>query len=351
LTAINVDIRNYDDVYDDTSALTGVLLVDTNAINMALYDAISCEIVDEDNPTQYFKCIKNDIEIANTKNAHLKDGIAMTRFMYHLKHTIKDDADATEISIADTLESFRQQQPLYQGPSFDTICAYKDNAAIIHYHATSEHCSHVEASHMLMIDSGGQYLDGTTDITRTFVLGDTTAEERRGFTLVLKGFLQLMYATFKEGTYSNTLDFIAREPLLKEHLDFRHSTGHGVGHYLNVHEMPVLITNNPNHTMILEAGMVTSDEPGVYIEGHYGIRHENELLCVKDTTNDYGDYLRFEPLTLCPIDPDGIDYSLLTHEEIAMLNDYQQRIYDSLKDHLPDNERLWLKKLTQPYQH
>lgn len=342
---VNVTIKDYDDVYEDTALLEGVLLVDTKAINMALYDAINCDIIDEANPTQYFKCIKNDVEIKNTKNAHLKDGIAMTKFMYYLKNNDLKGED--EITIANKLLSYRQQQPLFVEPSFSTICAYGSNAAIIHYEATPDNFSPVDNSHMLMIDSGGQYLDGTTDITRTFVLGDITEEEKHGFTLVLKGFLRLQNAIFNDATYSDALDFIAREPLAKEHLDYRHSTGHGVGHFLNVHENPVSITMRHPFAIRFEPGMITSDEPGLYVDGEYGIRHENELLCVEAKTNEYGRFLTFEPLTLCPIDLEGVDVTMLTDKEKQWLNDYHQLIYTSLKDHLTDEERVWLKFATR----
>jgi Xaa-Pro aminopeptidase len=344
--AKGVTIKDYDEIYHDVSLLEGQLLVDLSAINYKLYASISCEMYDSENPTQYFKCIKNDTEIKNTTHAHIKDGVAVTQFMYWLKHHKMTDED-TEVSIADKLESFRKKQSLYLEPSFDTICAYKENGAIIHYHATSDHCARVYNKGMLMIDSGGQYLDGTTDITRTFVLGELSEDERRDFTLVLKCFLNLMNLKFPHGMTGINIDTVARAPLWEYGMDFRHGTGHGVGHFLNVHEGPQGIRPYDEEPTTIEPGMITSDEPGYYKPDAYGIRHENLLLCVKDEETEYGQFLSFKPLTLVPIDLDGVDVSLLSPKQRTWLNDYHKKVYDTLHSFLNEDERAWLKEATK----
>nr|WP_033162062.1 aminopeptidase P family protein [Sharpea azabuensis] len=346
--SIGVTIKDYDAIYEDVSKLEGTLLVDLNAINYALYESINCEIADGINPSQYFKSTKNEVEIANTKNAHLKDGVAVTRFMYWLKHNV-GHVPMSEISVADKLEDYRREQDLFLEPSFATICAYGSNGAIIHYQATKESNATISNKGMLMIDSGGQYLDGTTDITRTFVLGDLSNEERHDFTLVAKSWLHLMYARFPHGMTGINLDTYARAPMWAEGKDFKHGTGHGVGHLLNVHEGPQGIRpkQRTGENAVFEAGMITSDEPGYYREGHYGIRHENELLCVEDGETEYGTFLRFEPLTYVPLDLDGIDTNMLTDEEKAMLNDYHQFVYEKIAPLLNDEEREWLSIYTR----
>lgn len=343
---IKVSIKDYDSIYDDVSKLGGTVLCDFNRMNYALYDSIEAKIVNSDNPSQYFKAIKNDIEIKNTKKAHIKDGVAVTKFMYWLKNEAENE---TELSIQEKLLSFRKKQKLFMQPSFATICGYKDHGAIVHYHSTEETNVIVKKEGLLLIDSGGQYLDGTTDITRMFVMGDLTDRERRDFTLVLKGFLNLMHAEFLYGTNGTQLDILARMPLARYGLDFRHGTGHGIGHFLNVHEGPQSIRpRNLNGTPIaFEAGMITSDEPGVYIAGSHGIRHENELLCVNLEKNEYGQFMGFETITYVPIDLDGVDISLLNEEEKNWLNEYHQMVYDKIHTHLTKKEEQWLKHYTR----
>lgn len=344
-----VEIRSYDDIYLDTKRLSGQVLVDLSAINYAIYSFIDCEIMEGSNPSQYFKSIKSDVEIENTKHAHLKDGVAMTKFMYWLKTSMPDDA--TECSITDKLLSFREAQELFTDISFNTITAYKENAALMHYHPSHEHDVHVKKEGMLLIDSGGQYLDGTTDITRTFILGEISETERKYFTYVLKAMLKMQEAVFLYGANGIWIDGLVRHELWKQHIDFQCGTGHGVGHFLNVHEGPNDIRprlRDPRKpSAIQEAGMITTDEPGVYIEGQFGIRLENELLCVEDIKNEYGQWMKFEPLTLCPIDLDGLDVSLLTTDERESLNKYHEFVRESLKPYLTDEENEWLKTYTR----
>ena len=342
----NVIIKDYEDVYKDVANLNGTLLVDLSHINYQLFNHINCEFYDEPNPTQWFKAIKNETEIKNTTWAHIKDGVAVTKFMYYLKNNIQEGTH-TEMSLAQKLEDFRKEQVNYIEPSFDTICAYKENGAIIHYQATKEHNSVVKPEGLLMIDSGGQYLEGTTDITRTFVLGDLTNEERRDFTLVAKCWLGLMNLKFPYGMTGVNVDTVARAPLWAYGLDFRHGTGHGVGHFLSVHEGPQGIRPFDEESVKIEPGMITSDEPGVYIEGSHGIRHENLLLCVKAEKTDYGQFLKFVPLTMVPLDLDGLDVSLLSEQEKAQLNSYHDQVYKTISPYLTKEEREWLAIYTR----
>lgn len=342
----HVTIKDYEDIYDDVAQLEGNVLVDLNAINYKLFNSIHGEVYDEDNPTQWFKAIKNETEIKNATAAHIKDGVAVTKFMYWLKNNIAEGSHS-EMEIANKLEEFRKQQENYLEPSFATICAYKENGAIIHYQATKEHNSPVGPSGLLMIDSGGQYLEGTTDITRTFVLGPITAEEKRDFTIVLKCWLNLMYLKFPYGMTGVNLDTVARAPLWQYGLDFRHGTGHGVGHFLNVHEGPQAFRSYDEESPKIEPGMITSDEPGVYIDGSHGIRHENLLLCVKDKETEYGQFLKFKPLTMVPLDLDGVDVSLLSDDQRKWLNDYHHQVYETIAPYLTHEEREWLNIYTR----
>lgn len=339
----SIMIKNYFDIYQDIKNIEGKVLLDTASVNYALVSNLKDEqIIDKTNPSQLMKAIKNDTEIKATKNAHLKDGIAVTKFMYWLKQNI-GKMTLDEVSIADQLFQFRKQQDLLTDVSFSTICAYGPNAALMHYHATKDNCSKVDAKGLLLIDSGGQYLDGTTDITRTFVLGEVTEKEKRDFTIALKAMLRLQNAHFIKGvTTGENLDILARGVIYEYNLDYRCGTGHGVGHYLGVHEGPngirpkALSINSP-----ILPGMITTDEPGVYNEGEFGIRHENELLCVEGETNEYGTFLHFEPITYVPFDLAGIDYDYLSNKEIESLNDYQKMVFSQLENYLTDEEKAW----------
>ncbi|MBS5112297.1 MAG: aminopeptidase P family protein [Coprobacillus cateniformis] len=345
----DVLIKSYSQIYDDVAQLQGRVLLNTNNINYQLFSQIECDIVDGMNPSQAFKAIKNEVEIENTKNAHIKDGVAMTKFMYWLK-TNYGKIPMDEISISDKVASFRQQQDLFTDLSFTTICGWNENAALMHYHATDEDHAAVEGNGFLLIDSGGQYLDGTTDITRTYALGEVSAIQKKHFTMVLQGMLALQNAHFLYGASGLSLDILARTPMWEEDIDYQCGTGHGVGHFLNVHEGPQGIRPRPRlqgEECKLEAGMIVTDEPGIYLEGQYGIRIENELLCVNGVENEYGQFMHFDTLTYVPIDLDAIDESLLTYKEKKWLNDYHQAVYEKISPYLTDEEKTWLKDYTK----
>lgn len=345
----NVIIKDYQDIYQDAHELTGRVLLSTKHINYQLFEAIQCQVVDGMNPSQAFKSIKNDVEIQNSQNAHIKDGVAMTKFMYWLKNNyVKIDMD--EMSVSDKVLEFRQQQDLFIEPSFTTICAWKDNAALMHYHPTKEQYSPIDQDGMLLIDSGGQYMDGTTDITRTFVLGQITPIQKKHFTMVLQGMLTLQNAHFLHGCTGQSLDILARSPMWSEDIDYQCGTGHGVGHLLNVHEGPQGFRyklRSMDENVTLEPGMNITDEPGIYLEGQYGIRIENELLCVKGVENEYGQFLHFEPLTFVPIDLDAIEVDMLSQKEKNWLNQYHQEVYDKISPYLNEDEKQWLKDYTK----
>ena len=339
-------IKNYNDIYDDVEKLTGKVLLDKQIVNYEICRRLNCEIVNGPNPTQLFKAIKNKTEIKATKYAHIKDGVAVTKFMYWLKTNV-GKIPMDEVSISDKLEEFRRAQKDFYDLSFDTICAYKENAALMHYKAEPGKCATVTNEGLLLIDSGGQYFDGTTDITRTFVLGNISDIERRDFTIALKALLRLQDAHFIAGTTGPNLDLFAREMIYKYNLDYRCGTGHGVGHFLNVHEGPngFRPKDRPgsNPMCAFEPGMITTDEPGVYIENSHGVRHENELLCVETDNNEYGQFLRFEPITMVPFDLDGLDLNLLSNHEIKQINEYHQLVFDTIAPYLTSEEKSWLQ--------
>lgn len=321
------------------------ILMDPDTVSYKLYlEVKKNRILFGENPSYAMKAVKNDVQIEGLRSCHLSDGIAMTKFMCWLKQNI-GSVPMTELSISDRLEAERKKQPLYQGPSFDTICAYKEHAAMMHYSSTEESNVELKPEGLLLIDSGGQYLTGTTDVTRTFVLGPVTAEERRNFTLVLKSMLSLGDAKFLLGCRGSSLDILARGPLWQEGIDYRCGTGHGVGHFLGVHEGPNAFRWQIRENQldaVLVPGMVTTDEPGVYVPGQYGIRTENMLLCRKQKQNEYGSFLEFEHLTLVPIDMDGVDETLLSEKELQLLRDYHRLVFDRLSPHLTEAEADWL---------
>ena len=342
----SIYIKNYNDIYDDVEKLTGKVLLDKQIVNYEICRRLNCEIVNGPNPTQLFKAIKNKTEIEATKFAHIKDGVAVTKFMYWLKTNV-GKIPMDEVSISDKLEEFRKAQKDFYDLSFDTICAYKENAALMHYKAEPGKCATVTNEGLLLIDSGGQYFDGTTDITRTFVLGNISDIERRDYTVALKALLRLQDARFIAGTTGPNLDLFAREMVYKYNLDYRCGTGHGVGHFLNVHEGPngFRPKDRPgsNAMCAFEPGMITTDEPGIYIENSHGVRHENELLCVETANNEYGQFLRFEPITMVPFDLDGLDLNLLSNHEIEQINEYHQLVFDTIAPYLTSEEKSWLQ--------
>jgi Xaa-Pro aminopeptidase len=296
------------------------------------------------------KSIKNPIELENLRSAHIKDGVAVTKFMYWLKTNV-GKIPMSEMSASDYLANLRAQIDTYIDLSFDTIAAYKANAAMMHYSATPETDAWLQPEGMLLVDSGGQYYEGTTDITRTFILGPVTDEEKKHFTLVAKSMLNLANAKFLYGCTGYNLDILARGPLWNIGIDYRCGTGHGVGYLLSVHESPNGFRwkqiPDRNDSAILEEGMVTTDEPGVYIEGSHGIRTENEFICVKDELNEYGQFMRFEMLTWAPIDLDGIDPQWLNPDDLHQLNEYHAQVYKKLSPYLNEDEKAWLLHYTR----
>ena len=341
-------VRDYSEIDSFLKDQHTNVLLDPDLTNYFHYNLLfKCKIIEDKNPTELMKAVKNETQMEHLKECHINDGVAMTKFMYWLKKNV-GKIPMTERSISDHLEAERKKQPDYVGLSFETICAYKDHAAMMHYQSTEESDIAVTAEGMLLIDSGGQYYGGTTDVTRTFILGPISDEERKYFTLVLKSMLTLADAKFLSGCRGSNLDILAREPLWEEGVDYRCGTGHGVGYFLGVHEGPNAFrwrSNPENLDAVLQPGMVITDEPGVYVPGKYGIRTENMLLCRKWQQNEYGAFLHFEPLTLVPIDLDGVDLSLFNDKENQLLRDYQQLVYDNLAPHLEGDEVSWLKTL------
>lgn len=336
----NIIIQPYLNVYSELKKLSGPVLYDLRKINYELYTSLNekYEHVNKPNPTQKLKSIKNDVELNNTIQAHIKDGVAVTNFMYQLKHMKKA---SSEIILMDDLYNYRKEQELFYDISFNTICGYQQNGALMHYFATPENHSNVELEGLLLVDSGGQYLDGTTDITRTFAMGPITNEQKIDFTMVLKGVLRLQNAKFLAGTTGEQLEFLAREMIFQHGLNYRCGTGHGVGHFGGVHEGPHGLS--PRANMAIEPGTITTNEPGIYHEGKYGIRLENEMICREDFSNEYGSFYSFETITMCPFDLDAVDYSLLMQNELEQLNNYHNEVYNKLAPHLKPEVKTWLK--------
>lgn len=345
LKEAGVSIHSYEDIEHFLGNLTvKSILLNPSKTNYAIYSAIgpNCQIIKGASPVTLLKAIRNEQEIAGIHNAMQRDGVALTKFLIWLEKAVPQGKE-TEISIDKKLHEFRAAQPLYMGESFDTIAGYKEHGAIVHYEATPETDVTVEPKGFLLLDSGAQYLDGTTDITRTIALGELTEEEKTDYTLILKGHIALAMAVFPEGTRGAQLDVLARMPIWQHRMNFLHGTGHGVGHFLNVHEGPQSIRMNEN-PVALKAGMVTSNEPGVYKAGSHGIRIENLVLTVPAGEGMFGNYLKFETVTLCPICKKGIIKEMLTAEEIDWLNDYHQHVYEKLSPDLNREEQEWLKR-------
>ena len=322
------------------------ILLDSDAVNYTLYKAVEREIVDTPSPVTMMKAVKNEREIAGFRSAMLKDGIAMVKFLKWLKPAVEAGGQ-TEMSVDKKLTALKSEQSLFRGLSFDTIVGYEEHGAIVHYEATDETDATLQPKGLLLIDCGTQYQDGTTDVTRTIALGPLTEEQKRVYTLVLKGHIDLQMLHFPDGATGTQLDAIARQPLWQNGLNFLHGTGHGVGSYLNVHEGPHQIRMEWKPAK-LRAGMTVTDEPGIYLEGRFGVRIENTLVIVPAEETECGKFLHFEPLTLCPIDTQPIVKHLLTDDERRWLNDYHSLVYERLKDHLDDGERGWLATATAP---
>ncbi len=344
-----IQIEGYDKVIDYVKGieLESRIFVDPSRINRWLYKGIpeECEIVEGTNITTEIKAIKNSREIENQKNAYIKDGVALVKFLYWLDKNV-GNAKITEVSASEKLEEFRQEQEGFIEPSFDTIAAYKENAAMMHYSADENSNYELKREKMFLVDSGGQYYDGTTDITRTIVLGDITEEEKRDYTLTLKGHINLINARFLYGATGTHLDTLARYPLWQEGIDYKCGTGHGIGFLLNVHEGPHRISPVLNDVK-LEKGMVVTIEPGVYKAGKHGIRIENVAVVVEDIKTESGQFMKFETISYCPIDLAGVDIGLLTEDERSWLNDYHEEVYDKLAPYLNDEEKKWLKEETR----
>ncbi|MEZ3502082.1 MAG: aminopeptidase P family protein [Lachnospiraceae bacterium] len=353
LSENEIQVKEYGTVYQDLSELGPGLnvLMDKRKVNYRLLTSIpqGAKLIDKSSPSELMKAVKNETELKNLRIAHLKESIAFTRLMYWVKTNVRKQ-EMTELSVSEYLNERRKEQEHYLGESFSPICAYGPNAAIVHYSADRKSNAAVEAKGFLLVDAGGHYLEGTTDTTRTFVLGELTEEQKRMFTAVCRANLNLANARFLYGCTGYTLDVLCREPLWQLGTDYKHGTGHGVGYLLNVHEGPNAFrwkAPEGEKPAVLEAGMVTTDEPGIYVEGEYGIRTENELVCVKGTENEYGQFMEFEIVTLVPIDLDGIVPEEMTLTERKYLNDYHQKVYNTLSSYLSGEEREWLKVSTR----
>ena len=354
LSKENVQIKGYEEVYEFIKNIdeNEVVLIDTSKVNYAIYNNIPSNVqkIEERNPSILFKSIKNEIELKNIRNSHIKDGVAFTKFMYWLKNNI-GKIEITEISATQKLEEFRREQDKFIEPSFSTIAAYKDHAAMMHYSATEESNYKLEPRDLFLVDSGGQYFDGTTDITRTIALGPIPENVRKDFTNVVRGMIRLSKAKFLYGCRGYNLDILARGPLWEEGIDYKCGTGHGIGFVLNVHEGPNgfrwKVREDIDDSCILEEGMVTTNEPGVYVENSHGIRIENEIVVRKAEKNEYGQFMDFEVITFAPIDLDAIDESLILKDEKVYLNNYHKQVYDKISPYLNEEEKQWLKTYTR----
>ena len=349
---VNVTLHPYNDIYEDIKKLDAseTALIDPMKMNYALYKNIPCKIVEAANPTILMKAMKNDVELENIKEAHIKDGIAITKFMYWIK-TRYDKEDITELSSADKLTSLRAAQEGYIRDSFEPLCAFADHAAMMHYSPSKETDVVLKEGAMFLNDTGGGYYEGSTDITRTFILGSIDQDMKKYFTAVVRAMMNLSRANFLYGCHGYNLDVLVRQPIWDLNIDFQCGSGHGVGYLGNVHEPPtgfrwyVVPSKNEHHQ--LEEGMVITDEPGIYEDGKFGIRIENEFIVRKGELNKYGQFMHFETITFAPIDLDGIDPEEMTKSEREWLNNYHKDVYEKIGPHLTDEEREWLKEYTR----
>jgi Xaa-Pro aminopeptidase len=349
-----IQVKPYDSIYEDIDVLGGKkILIDPKRVNLAIYmklEEAGADIVEAQNPTVHMKSVKNEAEISNLTDVHIDDGAALTEFIFWVKRKVKSGERITEAQAADYLDSLRAKISDFIEPSFDTISAYGANAAMMHYHAGADSAV-LEPRNMLLVDSGGQYLRGTTDVTRTIVLGSLSAEQIRHYTLALKGMLRLTNAHFLYGCTGYNLDILAREALWEEGVDYRCGTGHGIGYLLNVHEAPNGFrwkhNIGKNDLGVFETGMVTSNEPGVYVEGGYGIRIENEIIVESDYENEYGAWLKFRTLTCAPIDLEAVDVTLLSEKEKQTLNAYHKWVREKLSPRFEGETREWLLEATR----
>lgn len=353
LAEAKIQVKEYAEFLQDVAALKNEkILLERKKASFAVCESLdaSCRIIDEMNPCATMKAVKNATEIENMRRAHLKDGIAVTKFMYWLKHTI-GTCDMTEMTAAHKIEELRAEQGNYIEPSFVTIAAYKENAAMCHYHPSDEVCKKLKPEGLLLVDSGGQYLEGTTDITRTYALGPLTEKEKEYYTIVAAAMLKVSTMKFLHGCRGINLDYTIREAFWKRGLDFAHGTGHGVGYLSNVHERPNglrwKVVPERQDSAVIEPGMICSDEPGLYFAGDFGTRTENLILCVEDEKNEYGQFLKFEFLTKAPIDLEALDTRFMDDADIERLNTYHKDVYETISPYMNDEEKEWLKHVTR----
>ncbi|OHW63417.1 Xaa-Pro dipeptidase [Andreesenia angusta] len=343
-----VEIRDYQDIEHYVSSLgDSKVYLDSSKLNSRIYNFIpECvRKLEGDDIVERLKAVKNPVQLKNYKDCQERDGVAMVKFLCWLEGALYEER-VTEINVAEKIEEYRRMSGFYIEPSFETIAGYKDHGAIVHYKATEDSAYELKREGLLLVDTGGQYLDGTTDITRTISLGNPTADEKRDYTLVLKGHIALSEAVFPHGTTGSKLDSIARLPLWKDGKDYRHGTGHGVGYLLSVHEGPQRISPLHNE-VVLEEGMLITNEPGYYKEGHYGIRIENILAVKLERETEYGKYFRFKVMTHCPLELDLVETSLLDGKERSWINHYHREVYRKISPYLEDGERFWLRRKTR----
>jgi Xaa-Pro aminopeptidase len=353
LAADGVTFRPYNDIYAYVKGISpgSTAMMDLRVVNSAILSSVpeGVTVLDQPDPTELPKAIKNPTEVENFRLAHVKDGVAVTRFMRWLKENV-GKIPMTEISVAQKLEEFRDEEENSMGPSFHPIIAWGPHGAIVHYSATEETNIPLEPRSFLLADTGGHYLEGSTDITRTFALGELTDEEKEIYTLVLKGHLNLAAARFRYGCTGRNFDYLARQPFWDRNMDYNHGTGHGVGYLLNIHEGPQGFrwkSTGKNEEAVFEPGMITSNEPGMYLEGKFGVRLENMIVCVEGETNQYGRFLHFENLTMVPFDLDAIVVDLLTKREKELLNAYHTQVRETLLPRLNAEDGAWLTQATR----
>lgn len=349
-----VTLRPYEAIYEFVKGYGegASVLLSSDAVNSALYELVSAKaiVIDAPNPTIAMKAVKNDAELNNMRLAHVKDGVALARFMRWLKESIGKET-ITEVSAGEKALAFRAEMEHFVSPSFETICGYGEHGAIIHYGATAETDVELKPQGLVLVDSGGQYLEGTTDVTRTIALGPLSDTEKAHFALVLRAMLRLGDARFLHGTRGMNLDILARGIFWEKGLDYKHGTGHGVGCFLCVHEPPVgfrwNVVPDRNDSCVIEPGMVVSNEPGIYIAGSHGVRTENLLVCREGEENEFGKFLYFETLTYAPIDLDAVDKAYLTDEDVRRLNAYHAEVYEKLSPYMDEAEKEWLRRYTR----
>lgn len=347
-----VVLKPYDSIEQAVKELPAgtKIWLDSGVANYRLTESVpkAVEVLDQGSPIVLMKAVKTKVETDNIRAAHVKDGVAVTRFIHWLKTNV-GGGEITEISAAKKLETFRAQMDGYLGPSFEPIIGYGPHGAIVHYAPTQETDVVMKDEGFCLADTGGHYREGTTDITRTIALGTLTEEEKKCFTMVLRGHLALGAAIFVQGASGQNLDVLAREPLWEAGMDYNHGTGHGVGYILGVHEGPQRIhwrLAPAAKSVPLEEGMVISNEPGLYLEGRFGIRHENLVLCRKGEKNDYGQFMYLEPLTMVPFDTEAVVPELMTERELKRLNDYHKKVYETLSPYMAEDELVWLREMT-----